>query len=321
MELCLITLAGMAHALAKILVCAIGAVALYCALFLYEDQERRIQNRIEQLWIEIDEKRLTGNPFALATKSAGVIGRGLDKVLGAGILSLRVVGMSVCMSTVTVCLVLVTGMLIDPGSRNRVMVPLMSLSLGLATVVGVIVRPQSRPRDIFLFVPASYFFAFVLRPVGWLLPLIILLSIGSDILFLCVLRISLRQLVLASKALWIWAAILVQITFLVVIGFAPVYWGNVRHSAVAENFGFGLAGLNLSTILLSVSFVTLLVFLCVHRVIHKYLWPILARLFYPIARYRIIINRKAMAGISIACFAVVSPPFAELLKKALEWFK
>jgi hypothetical protein len=40
----------------RFLALSIGAVALYAAVFMYEDQEGRWQNRIEKLWVVIHDR-------------------------------------------------------------------------------------------------------------------------------------------------------------------------------------------------------------------------------------------------------------------------
>ena len=42
------------HILLRILAGIAGALLLYVAFFLYEDEEARIQNRLEQVWTKIN---------------------------------------------------------------------------------------------------------------------------------------------------------------------------------------------------------------------------------------------------------------------------
>ena len=44
----------LAHILLRILAGIAGALLLYVAFFLYEDEEARIQNRLEEIWKRID---------------------------------------------------------------------------------------------------------------------------------------------------------------------------------------------------------------------------------------------------------------------------
>jgi hypothetical protein len=47
-------MAHLTHILLRILAGMAGALLLYVAFFLYEDEEKRIQNRLEQIWKRID---------------------------------------------------------------------------------------------------------------------------------------------------------------------------------------------------------------------------------------------------------------------------
>jgi hypothetical protein len=82
-------------------------------------------------------------------------------------------------------------------------------------------------------------------------------------------------------------------------------------------FASTLFVLNLPAGLSAVLFIVVLLFLILHRAF----WPSACRLIYPVQRFQLVRNRKLMASLGIASFALISPPFSELLKKAHEWFK
>jgi hypothetical protein len=53
--------------------CLIGAGILYIGCFLYPDEENKLQNRVEEFWIGIDERRRFGTSLALASRVACLI--------------------------------------------------------------------------------------------------------------------------------------------------------------------------------------------------------------------------------------------------------
>jgi hypothetical protein len=66
-------------------------LALYLAWFVYEDEERRIQSRLEDWWLEIDEASASARAksaalLALVLKKLAAL---LEKMVGPRILSLR----------------------------------------------------------------------------------------------------------------------------------------------------------------------------------------------------------------------------------------
>jgi hypothetical protein len=75
-----------------------GSLAYYIAFFMYEDGEGKLQNRMEQLWIAVnDKKKITGSmASALFNKVASVVARAFDRVFGSKLISLQLVGVSVC---------------------------------------------------------------------------------------------------------------------------------------------------------------------------------------------------------------------------------
>ncbi|HEV2946371.1 MAG TPA: hypothetical protein VGX70_03275, partial [Gemmataceae bacterium] len=83
-------------ALRSLAVC-VGVLAYYAAFFMYEDEEGRWQNRIEELWVAINDKeRLTGGSQASAffNKVADVATKAFNRLLGRRLLSFQLVGAS-----------------------------------------------------------------------------------------------------------------------------------------------------------------------------------------------------------------------------------
>src|SRR5437660_12566039 len=78
----------------------VGIFVVYVAIFLYEDEEGRYQNKLEEWWIRVRysrEKALSTATeiFAFTSQAASRI---FDDVFGARLFSFRVAGISVCLS-------------------------------------------------------------------------------------------------------------------------------------------------------------------------------------------------------------------------------
>jgi hypothetical protein len=84
------------------LLVAVGLLAYYVGMFLYEDEEGVLQNRIENLWIAIDDRaRYTGSATAaLFEKVALIVSRILNRIYGRKLISLHVFRTSLSFSTV-----------------------------------------------------------------------------------------------------------------------------------------------------------------------------------------------------------------------------
>src|ERR1035441_4230660 len=92
------------HIFLRILAGIAGALLLYVAFFLYEDEEARIQNRLEQIWHKIDALQSTAMSKEMAflqgaTRTTSAI---LDRLLGHKLLSLQSVAVSMTFSLASV---------------------------------------------------------------------------------------------------------------------------------------------------------------------------------------------------------------------------
>jgi len=84
----------------RVAVGVIGALAFYFAFFLYEDEEGRWQNRIENLWIAVyDRARSTdSNTTALFTKVAELLKNAADRLFGRRFFSAQAICVSAALS-------------------------------------------------------------------------------------------------------------------------------------------------------------------------------------------------------------------------------
>ena len=74
----------------------LGVLSLYVAFFLYENEEGRLQNTLEELWIRVAD-RSDGGSIAisrLAGEVSRLTSRALDRIFGQQYLSRRAIGVS-----------------------------------------------------------------------------------------------------------------------------------------------------------------------------------------------------------------------------------
>ena len=79
---------------------AFGIVFFCAGLFLYEDEEQKFQNRIEQWWIKLDDKQKESRSrvASFMQEIARLTGKGFDKVFGPRLFSLRMIPISIFLS-------------------------------------------------------------------------------------------------------------------------------------------------------------------------------------------------------------------------------
>jgi hypothetical protein len=88
------------HILLRILAGIAGALLLYVAFFLYEDEEARIQNRLEQIWQKINalQSSAMSEEAAFLQEVTRTTSEILDRLLGHQLLSLQSIAVSMAFS-------------------------------------------------------------------------------------------------------------------------------------------------------------------------------------------------------------------------------
>jgi hypothetical protein len=337
------------HLLLKVFVGALGALAIYLGFFLYEDEEGKLQNRIEQLSQALKKRSEIGESLPLVSTVAGFINRILDRLLGKRLVSLRMVGVSICFSFASgygyrafnvyysyswrPATVLTHSSAFGDITVLSLVVPSLILALVCFGLGALASKYPSRlttvlsympllPLSFYFFTPTFmyinlYIFRFMIigAAYGSKFPALFT-SLLSDILLALIIRASLRSLLIKPTVIEFVKALIVQlgvVGVLVVIPFSlDRGFGRNRMTIYAAD----VTGLNIATGVAAVSFICVLLFF----LLHKLFWPIASRIVYPIARFKVLLNRKFMFGSGIACFGVVSPPFATLLEKAAKLF-
>jgi len=77
-----------------------GLLLLYAGLFLTETEEGRLQNRLEELWIRVDDlqSRAVSRQAAFLQQVSGLIADGLVQLFGRKLFSVESVASSLCVS-------------------------------------------------------------------------------------------------------------------------------------------------------------------------------------------------------------------------------
>src|SRR5271165_1487057 len=120
------------HILLRILAGIAGTLLLYVAFFLYEDEEARIQNRLEQIWRRIDALQSSamsreGAFLQGVTRTTSAI---LDRLLGHKLLSAQSIAVSMAFSLASFC-VWDASVIIELSTRTRAVVMFCALLLAV----------------------------------------------------------------------------------------------------------------------------------------------------------------------------------------------
>jgi hypothetical protein len=328
----------------RLLAISIGILAYYAAFFMYEDQQGKWQNRIEELWVAIhDMEKMSGSmTSAFFNKVSVVVTRAFDRIFGSKLFSFRALGVSTSYSlagsflsgfVAFTILLLLNNRLDDPLPEGLVkhwslVEAVCLLGTTLFFLIGLL--PSLSPSRWFvrLSLLPVYFFGF-----GMLLELIerphgphkqlafssaLLASFLSDIFWVALVRFTVRWIIAKTNVFRIACAVLIQLGVIILLVDLPAAVGEVLIDTYGPLPAFKAVGLvaalNVFAGLASSLFFLTLLFVLLHRVF----WPVLGRVLYPLARQQVIHNRGIMLSVGTACFIFAFPSMSNAVKGVLE---
>jgi hypothetical protein len=136
-----------------------GLLLIYVAVFLYENEQGRIQNALEDIWLKIADlqESTVSQHVAFMRIVARVTNSGLDTLLGRKLFSLRSIGVAVCYSLASVLLVDLGFSIMEhwPTGSKLILFVLILFLLAYSTLPRYINRPLIL-RVWFSFIIISY---------------------------------------------------------------------------------------------------------------------------------------------------------------------
>jgi hypothetical protein len=306
-----------------------GGLLVYTAVTMFPDEEGILQNRIENLWVAIDDKQKSavGRATVLFNRIASYVTRIYNRILGVRLVSVQMVGVSSASSIAGFFLfgaILLLGLLYLSLSRNATVTPKFNVAL---LVIGLLCLVLGSFVLIFAILP-SLIRNWLGRTLS-LLPLLfflygsylvitrqpeasrtnqitllvgLLLGIVSDFTVLAAVRFSVRLIATSARLREIVFAFLVQVGAFLLIAVLPFELSTPLIEANKDSLGakvlLSLIGFNLFTVLGVLGFLLLLAIVLLHRVF----WPLLGRVVYSVARFKPLQNnRKTFALIGLMC--------------------
>jgi hypothetical protein len=305
----------------------VGFAAFFAALFMYEDEEGKWQNRVEELWIAIDDRaRITGRKaVALLNKMSDIVTAGLDRVFGQLLLSFRSIGASTSYSLATSCVIgVLNDLVIHESLKNSV-----GFLYGTCVLIFFAIFPtilKSRWIMPISLIPISFLIIFGFAD-WWFLkkwraaPIVLgslAISFIFDIVLIIAVRATIRRMAVGNKGWQLVVGMLLQCVCAVVVVVLPFGMAHLliiidtenmqeRNAVVAALYERGSA-IQLALLLSALSNVftacvcLTLFFALAGVLLHRVFWPLAARAIYPLQRYEIFRNKKFLAFAGVACF-------------------
>jgi hypothetical protein len=302
-------------------VCILLSLILYVLLFLRENEERRLQSSLDELWIRVDDAGRTIGSFlsALLAEVAKLTNAGIDRVFGPALMSKQAVGVAVSYGLASM---FITAMLM-----SNIPVKQMWIAAALLIFVGsfpAISMSRDAVRKVFL-IPVA-FCLFLIGMSLWLGFMLIrapdqfelsgglfaaiyvfFASIAAavvlDGVWLVLMRVTLKWFVRRQTPLR-------SITFLGInaAAFGVSLLPLVERDTLGASLGSGGVGTWLALFLICLSStrlfmaVTAFAFLWLMAIVltHRIVWPVIDRLIYAAARHRLLHNKKMLASLASA---------------------
>ena len=302
-------MANFVHILLRVLAGIAGALLLYVAFFLYEDEEARIQNRLEQLWRRIDALHGVAISIeaAFLRTATNTTSRILDSLFGHKLLSLRFVAISVAFSLASVLVFVV--LLGDMSAAVR--------GYGIACAVLLVIfgclsaRIRNSIYDLVLVIAAVWLTSWAIgmtSPSGveaYEVPLNAATGVFLDMCFVMFFRWTLKKIANISK-LWVISLWLVTVSAVTILFALPAvlsdrhFYTTMRRvtgtSEAARRFVVVVMQASMSN-LFDALCLLLLIMVIAALLIHRLVWPIIKRPVYAANRKQLIKNTKLLGAL------------------------
>ncbi len=279
----------------------LGVVLICASLFLYEDEEGKFQNKVEEWWIKLSDKQKASRSRVAAFMQgvARLTGMGFDRLFGKRLFSLRVVAVSIYLSVASLLLffILLTFRLVkNPGGATRHgAFQVFLLFVGLALVPALLknkwvlsvwwaVIPGA-------LVSVSGFMAFLFKTRGAgptvrgigiaVIPFVA--SLLCDLAYIALTRYVLRRIGRVDHIPEIVIMTLGNVIALAIPLLGPIYVGMALFKYARHAGAFVLVSVMLNTIDILVG--TAALFLAILLLLHRLFWPMIQRPLYAIYRY------------------------------------
>jgi len=307
---------------------AVGCVCFYLAFFLFEDEEGKLQNRIDSLWVSIDDRAKTTDSITTAVLNniAKVLFRLFNRIFGEARFSVQLVSVSINLSFAGMFAIATARTYLGHSvflSTPQLVLFLLAITVLFLSLATVVIKYPRRWISILTCVPIvpilSVVTVWMIRNEGaflgiegsisvyaLMLSLFIIvacISLASEVLSLAVIRKLFASVATSSTAFHIARATGFVGGLLFVICGAPLYIGNrltASDSDLLSVIGvllFDSSLLNFTTVIYCALPMCVLILLLVHKAI----WPTMSRVLYPLSRYKLLTNQKAMTA--LGCLA------------------
>lgn len=319
---------------------------MYAALFLYEPEQGKIENRLEEWWVRLDDQRdaAVSRHTAFMREVARLVGQGFDRLFGHQLFSVQAFGVSSALSMATYwaaqILLLPLGRLVGESVATLVVDGVEIFLVFTGCIVCGIMPSLRRSRTVRLiaFLPMLLTVLYLgisdvamssqsvnrlsndlvnLRSDVGVPLMATVASFACDLLFIAATRRLLRWSAGLRRFSEIAAVILLNSLIGVLFILGPYLIGNSMSGnsiftlVLGDMFGM-LSALNVVDGLVASVFI----FLAVSMLAHRLFWPLINRPLYALRERGV--RRAVFATVGVALLAYAGLDVPELVKQLIE---
>jgi hypothetical protein len=319
----------------RIIVIAVALSFIYMAFFLYEDQEGKYQNRLEELWVQIDDLSRTAlsRHTAFLKKNIGFFAWGLDYLFGKKLFSVRAVTITLAYSVGSFFLMLsfsYTGI----GEESLKALLLLVIEVSLGTSLGFVRNKRISLIwswmvllvTLIIFSCATWFISGAESPLEFLRDMstddafqmlgIFLGGVVCDVLFIALNRTLLRVTARLNNIVQI--LLLLTVNMLIAVAYlAPAFLITVplfEAIPLWEQMTQEISSTNVITAIIAMG----VVLMTGTALLHRLIWPLVERPVYSLQRHKVYRNTKFLLASSVLLLTWAIPawkPFWDVIGK------
>lgn len=311
----------------------LGVVLICAGLFLYEDEEGKFQNKVEEWWISLSDKQKASRSRVAAFMQAvaQLTGKGFDRLFGRRLFSLRVIPISIYLSIASCFLLIVLTVpriKFTAGTSRQAAFALFVYFLALA-LVPAFFKNKLLLAAWWAIIPAtilgmSGFLVFVFKTRGarstfygiGLVLLVFVSSLVCDLIYIALTRQILRRISGIDHIHEILLMIFLNLLALVIPVLGPVYGGVALQKYAPMAGAMVLVSIMFNAINFFAGFAAF--FVAVILLVHRLLWPAVQRPLYAIYRFAPIKEKKWLFRAGVILLFLPNHFTVAVLKAILE---
>lgn len=311
----------------------LGLVLICAGLFLYEDEEGKFQNKIEEWWVRLSDAQNVSRS-KVATFMQGVArltADGFDALFGHRLFSLRIIPVSIYLSLASVFLLIFVFFrrVANPGVGTRHGAFLMLLFFVALALMPALLKNKWLLAIWWAIIPVNLLslgglVAFFVKTRGaaatmhgiGLVALLFVASLACDLAYITLTRYILRRASRIDHVPEIVLMILANLAALAIPVLGPIYGGVALANYAPYAAGMVVLSLMFNAIDFLVGFAGLL--LAVLLLLHRLFWPAIQRPLYAIYRFSPIKKKRWLFATGVALLFLPMHATVRALRTILE---